>query len=188
VASMVVPLGTCTLVGISYTISLTMHGGWRLIEISLYGLMALGTGVLSGLLGIGGGLIFSPFFLLMDHLPSVAVASSSTCVLITSSSTALQYLLTDRIVMSLTLLYGAVNLVASYLGTKLVHWLQDMKARKSIISGIVAVGVLISTVLSLVKLWPKLVLRFSPMLAKTMQVVEMNRGEIVEILVRPLPS
>jgi uncharacterized membrane protein YfcA len=200
VVSMVVPLGTCTLVGIFYTISLIMHGGWHLNGILLYGVMALGTGVLSGLLGIGGGLIFSPFFLLMGHLPSVAVASSSTCILITSSSTALQYLLTDRIVMSLTFLYGAINLFASYLGTKLVHWLQDsMKARKSIITGIVAVGVLISTVLALVKLWPKLVFRFAPILATTMQTVSMiggeiaetvymNSGEIAEILVRPLPS
>jgi len=187
VASMVVPLVTCTLVGISYTVSLITHGGWRLTGISTYGLMALGTGVLSGLLGIGGGLIFSPFFLLMGHLPSVAVASSSTCVLITSSSTALQYFLTDRIVMSLTLLYGAINLVASYLGTKLVHWLQDKKARKSIISGIVSVGVVISAVLALVKLWPKLAVRFGAMSATTMQMVSMNRGEIVEILERPLP-
>jgi len=187
VTAMVVPLVTCTLVGIWYTFSL-LACGWPLPRVLVYGFMALGTGVLSGLLGIGGGLIFSPFFLLMGHRPSVAVSSSSTCVLITSSSTALQYLLTDRIIMSLTFLYGAVNLVASYLGTKLVHWLQDrMKARKSIISGIVAFGVFISTILALVKLWPKLMFRFAPMLAASVQMVSMNGEGITEILKTPLP-
>lgn len=163
VLAMAVPLLTCAFVGISYSIELMTQGGWQPKGIAVYGGMALCTGILSGLLGIGGGLIFSPFFLLMGQLPSVAVASSSTCVLITSSSTALQYLFTDRVIMSLTLLYGAINLMASYVGTKLTHWLQDkMKARKSIISGIVAFGVLISTLLALVKLYPKLEARFGP--------------------------
>merc|ERR1719433_1357285 len=197
---MVVPLVMCSFIALAYATLLVKQHSWNSSGIATYSAMALGTGILSGLLGIGGGLIFSPFFLLMGHLPSVAIASSSTCILITSSSTALQYLLTDRIIMSLTFLYGAINLVASYLGTKLVHWLQDaMGARKSIISGIVAVGVLISTVLALIKLWPKLLFRFAPILATTMQTVSMssgefsetlymNSGQIAEILVRPLPS
>jgi len=186
VIAMAVPLLTCALVGTSYSIALMKHGGWQLKGIVVYGGMALCTGILSGLLGIGGGLIFSPFFLLMGQLPSVAVASSSTCVLITSSSTALQYLFTDRVIMSLTILYGAINLMASYVGTKLVHWLQDkMKARKSIISGIVAFGVLISTVLALVKLWPKLDARFGPL--TIMQLSPTKRGDVVKTLA-PMPS
>jgi len=186
VIAMAVPLLTCALVGISYSIALTTHGGWQPKGIMVYGGMALCTGILSGLLGIGGGLIFSPFFLLMGQLPSVAVASSSTCVLITSSSTALQYLFTDRVIMSLTFLYGAINLIASYVGTKLVHWLQDkMRARKSIISGIVAFGVLISTLLALVKLWPKLNAQFGPL--AIMQLSPTKRGDVVKTLA-PMPS
>jgi len=181
ILAMAVPLVTCALVGISYSVQLMTQGGWKPRGIAVYGGMALCTGILSGLLGIGGGLIFSPFFLLMGQLPSVAVASSSTCVLITSSSTALQYLFTDRVIMSLTFLYGAINLMASYIGTKLVHWLQDkMKARKSIISGIVAFGVLVSTVLALVKLWPKLESRFGPIMI--MQVAPTKRGDIMKAL------
>eukprot|EP00929_Paragymnodinium_shiwhaense_P029961 TRINITY_DN17067_c0_g1_i1.p1 TRINITY_DN17067_c0_g1~~TRINITY_DN17067_c0_g1_i1.p1 ORF type:complete len:189 (-),score=12.79 TRINITY_DN17067_c0_g1_i1:59-625(-) len=119
-----------------------------------YAAMAAFTGCFAGLVGIGGGLIFSPFFLAMGVDPSVAVATSSTCVLFTSSSTTLQYLLTGRIIMSLTVLYGVVNWFASYCGTSLVLFLQERFAgRRSYISGIVAVAVLISTGLVAAKLF-----------------------------------
>merc|ERR1719387_1386327 len=114
--------------------------------------MAFITGALSGLVGIGGGLIFSPFFLVSGVEPAVAVATSSTCVIFTAASTTMQYLLTDRVIMSLTLLFGVVNLVASAAGTKLVHLLQEkFGSRKSFISGIVLVGVLVSFILGVYK-------------------------------------
>merc|ERR550514_1024090 len=111
-----------------------LTGRWNLQDVIKYNIMGLVTGCLAGLVGIGGGLIFSPFFLAMGVEPMVAVATSSTCVIFTSSSTTMQYLLTDRIIISLTLLYGVVNLIASYMGTKFVHFLQDTHGtRKSFI-------------------------------------------------------
>lgn len=127
--------------------------GWTWREVSMYEAMGVSTGCLAGLVGIGGGLIFSPFFLVLGVEPHVAVATSSTCVIFTSSSTTLQYLLTDRIITSLAAMYGVVNLVASYAGTSFVHFLQDnFQTRKSYITMIVASGVFLSAVLSIVKL------------------------------------
>eukprot|EP00927_Polykrikos_kofoidii_P071507 TRINITY_DN67770_c0_g1_i1.p1 TRINITY_DN67770_c0_g1~~TRINITY_DN67770_c0_g1_i1.p1 ORF type:complete len:494 (-),score=93.19 TRINITY_DN67770_c0_g1_i1:71-1552(-) len=141
----------------------TLHNGlkgvnqkvWMWPEVAKYQAMGLFTGAMAGLVGIGGGLIFSPFFIIMGVEPAVAVATSSTCVIFTSSSTTLQYLLTDRIIISLTLVYGLVNLLASYGGTAFVHFLTDkFAARRSYITGIVALGVAVSAVLSLTKLIP----------------------------------
>jgi len=113
------------------------------------------TGCLSGLVGIGGGLIFSPFFLLMDIEPSIAVATSSTAVLFTAASTSFQFFFTDRTVVSLMIIYSSVTLVSSYGGTYLVHFLQDKYlGRKSFITGIVACGVLISAVFTAMKFNP----------------------------------
>lgn len=127
--------------------------GWNMREVTLYQCMGVSTGCLAGLVGIGGGLIFSPFFLVLGVEPAVAVATSSTCVIFTSSSTTMQYLLTDRIITSLAVIYGLVNLLASWAGTSFVHFLQDnFNTRKSYITAIVAVGVILSTVLSFVKL------------------------------------
>eukprot|EP00439_Symbiodinium_sp_Y106_P024455 s6540_g2.t8 len=114
-------------------------------DVVKYALMAAFTGCFAGLVGIGGGLIFSPFFLLMGIDPSVAVATSSTCVIFTSASTTFQYLLTGRIIMSLALFYGVCNLAASYCGTSLVLFLQEkFPGRRSIVSGIVTFAVLLS--------------------------------------------
>mmetsp|Transcript_25647 Transcript_25647/g.74144 ORF Transcript_25647/g.74144 Transcript_25647/m.74144 type:complete len:531 (-) Transcript_25647:120-1712(-) len=157
VFSFVFPLLFCLAVSLWNTFRVVKWEGWTVIEATSYSIMAIVTGCLAGLVGIGGGLIFSPFFLVMGVEPSVAVASSSTCVIFTSSSTSLQYLLTDRIIISLTVVYGVVNLLASYAGTSLVHMLHDrFSARKSYISLIVGMGVLISTVLAVVKLGTKL--------------------------------
>merc|ERR1719329_1184135 len=128
-------------------------GGWRVKDVALYQVMGIFTGAMAGLVGIGGGLIFSPFFIIMGIEPAVAVATSSTCVIFTSSSTTLQYLFTDRVITSLAAIYGVVNLLASWAGTSFVHYLQDnYNTRKSYITMIVAAGVFLSTVLSIVKL------------------------------------
>merc|ERR1719181_237395 len=119
--------------------------GWNLTEVFGYSTMALLTGCFAGLVGIGGGLVFSPFMLWMGLDSSISVATSSTCVIFTSSSTSMQYLFTDRIIMSLTFLYGTICLCASYVGTSLVPYLQEhFSTRKSLVSGIVAVGVCLS--------------------------------------------
>jgi len=157
------PLVYCATVLLYYVSRLTVGEGWTVMESAQYSVMAIATGCLAGLVGIGGGLIFSPFFLIMGVDPSVAVASSSTCVIFTSSSTTMQYLLTDRIILSLTVVYGVINLIASYVGTSLVHMLQDkFAARKSYISLIVLLGVVISAVLSVIKLVSKLKEHFGP--------------------------
>merc|ERR1719189_2270831 len=99
--------------------------GWDRKQVFSYQAMAVFTGCFAGLVGVGGGLIFSPFFLVMGMDPAVSVATSSTCVLFTSSSTTAQYLLEDRVIMSLALVYGLATTVASYCGTSLVHMVQD---------------------------------------------------------------
>merc|ERR1719329_981501 len=120
---LVVPICICLAVMIYYSQVCINKEGWSLREVALYEGMGVTTGILAGLVGIGGGLIFSPFFLVVGVEPHIAVATSSSCVIFTSSSTTMQYLLTDRIITSMALVFGIVNLVASYTGTSLVHFL-----------------------------------------------------------------
>jgi len=146
------PLWSCLLIALYYGHQVYRCGAWTMKSICAFQACAVATGLLAGLVGVGGGLIFAPFFLVMGMDPAVAVGTSSTCVLFTSSSTTMQYLFTDRIIMSLALVYGLVTLSASYVGTSLVHTLQDrFKGRRSYITMVVAVGVALSAVLSLGK-------------------------------------
>merc|ERR1719160_1137991 len=152
----IVPIWICFSIAMYYGYKIQQEdgkSGWDLRRIMVYQSVALLTGCLAGLVGIGGGLVLAPFFLLSGVEPSVAVATSATCVIFTSSSTTMQYLLMDRIRVLLSVFYGTANLFASLLGTGLVHYLQDTFAsRKSYITMIVALGVAASMVLSIMKL------------------------------------
>lgn len=146
------PIIICSAMAAYYGFHAMTQGGWNLRKVMQYQSVSVTTGVLAGLIGVGGGLILSPFFLVMGMDPAVAVGTSSTCVLFTSSSTTMQYVFTDRIIMPLAVVYGIVTFVASYSGTSLVHLLQDkFDGRKSYITLIVAVGVGLSAILSIVK-------------------------------------
>lgn len=148
-----VPLLSCLLASGWTGNYVRSRAGWAVSDVFKYQAMGLATGLFAGLVGIGGGLIFSPFFLLAGMDPASAVATSSTCVLFTSSSTTLQYMFTDRVIMTLALVYGITTTAASYLGTRLVHTMQDaFHGKKSYISLIVALAVAISAVMSLGKL------------------------------------
>lgn len=148
----ILPIWTCIIIAMNYSHTIVAQDGYELSRVMTYQAMALITGLLAGLLGIGGGLIFSPFLLILGMEPAVAVATSATCVIFTSSSTTLQYLLIDRIHISLAIVYGFVNVAASYVGTLVVHHLQDkFSARKSWITFIVAAAVAASAVLSVMK-------------------------------------
>lgn len=165
-AIMVLPIGFCTAMGVYYMNRIVqngeVYGSMHKLEsvgeshpwliMLFYVVMSITTGCLAGLVGIGGGLIFSPVFIQMGVDPHIAVATSATCVIFTSSSTTLQYLLTDRIIVSLIFSFGIPHLAASYSGTKIVHWIQDnYGAKKSWITWIVATGVFISAILTIDK-------------------------------------
>lgn len=148
-----IPACICIAIAGTYSRTLMKEEGWSPKQVCSYSIMALFTGCFAGLVGIGGGLVFSPFMLWMGLHSSVAVATSSTCVIFTSSSTTMQYLLTDRIILSLALIYGLVSSIASYIGTSAVHLLHDKySTRESYISGVVCLGVFSSVILSLYQL------------------------------------
>eukprot|EP00427_Karlodinium_veneficum_P033204 CAMPEP_0169189600 /NCGR_PEP_ID=MMETSP1016-20121227/4090_1 /TAXON_ID=342587 /ORGANISM="Karlodinium micrum, Strain CCMP2283" /LENGTH=275 /DNA_ID=CAMNT_0009265729 /DNA_START=152 /DNA_END=975 /DNA_ORIENTATION=- len=147
-----IPIWACVALALYQGYLVNRDARWGTQRVVLYQVVAVLTGLLAGLVGVGGGLVFSPFFLLTGMDPATAVGTSATCVLFTSSSTTLQYIFTDRIIMSLAVVYGAVCLVASLVGTWFVHYIQDRFARKSFITTIVAVGVGLGALLSLMKL------------------------------------
>lgn len=130
----------------------SIRQGWSRNVVTCYLTVGLVAGCLAGFVGIGGGLIFSPFFLLMGINPSVAVATSSTCVVFTSSSTSIQYFLMDRIQVDLALMYGSVNALASLCGTAFVQHIGERWAmKKSYITFIVAFSLAVSIAISSMK-------------------------------------
>mmetsp|Transcript_123905 Transcript_123905/g.358336 ORF Transcript_123905/g.358336 Transcript_123905/m.358336 type:complete len:501 (+) Transcript_123905:61-1563(+) len=151
-----IPLFSCAALGArsAYdTIVAAPDRAAGVLRVVIFQSMALVAGILAGLVGIGGGLIFSPFFVVVGMDPAIAVGSSSACVLFTSSSTTMQYAFTDRIILSLAVLYGIAVLSASFVGTMLVHKLKEnFPLRKSYITLIVAMSLAASAILVVIKL------------------------------------
>jgi len=118
-----------------------------------YSMMAFVTGILAGLVGIGGGLVFSPFMIFAGMNPHVAVATSTFCVIFTSTSTTMQYLMMGRIFVPLAICYGLCNQLSSYWGTIIIHHIQDKYPnKKSYVTGIVFAALVGSAALTALKL------------------------------------
>merc|ERR1712186_52793 len=90
-------------------------------------------GVVGSLTGVGGGIALSPFFIMLGHEPRVTVATSTTCVIFISASSALQYIITNRVKMVLAFVYSIPNILASFIGAFCIHVLADKWARPSYI-------------------------------------------------------
>jgi len=148
----IAPVKFCLSASAYYSWHLYSNAAWKTSDLLAYTVMAFSTGVLAGLIGIGGGLIFSPFFLMtMD--PLVAVGTSSTCLLFIAASATLQYAFTDRIIMSLAVAYGVVTFAASIVGTVTIRQVRNkMPQGKSFITLIVAIVVILTNCLTLAKL------------------------------------
>jgi uncharacterized membrane protein YfcA len=109
----------------------------------VYPVVGLGAGVASGLLGMGGGLIYTPFLLHMGIPSAVAIGVASTCVLFASASSALQYLFIGRIVsISVALFLAFFNVLASLSAAVLIEQIQKrLKPAALLVFVTITVGV-----------------------------------------------
>jgi uncharacterized membrane protein YfcA len=98
------------------------------IDISLWLLVAIGgmVGLLSGLLGVGGGFLLTPVLMMIGVPPTVAAASDANAVVATSSSGfAVHFRLRNvDLRMGTILLLG--GLAGSSIGVRFVHGLREL--------------------------------------------------------------
>ena len=125
---------------------------YRIDKVALsYPLVGLLGGVASGLFGLGGGLIYSPFLLNDGVDPAVAIAVSSTCVFFASASSTFQYLFMGRIGILFGLFFSAFTIVASLIAGIAVWLLTKKLNRPAYLFCIVAVVVGVCFTFTLVK-------------------------------------
>lgn len=88
-------------------------------------------GIISGLLGVGGGIVMNPVMLNLGFLPEVAGALSSFCVLFTSSSTTTQFIIQGAITIQDSVVFLVVSAVGSLIGGYLISKLVEIHRRPS---------------------------------------------------------
>ncbi|MCQ2815908.1 MAG: TSUP family transporter [archaeon] len=99
------------------------------ITVNLIGFIS---GLIAGIFGIGGGIIFGPLILAMEIYPKSAIVTTNFLVLITSFASVLQYMITSKINFD----YTAISLIfsgfGSYIGTKLIQYFVTKTKKESL--------------------------------------------------------
>jgi len=104
-----------------------------------YPLIATAAGTLGGLLGIGGGMIVSPLLMELGVEPRVAAATSAMCVMITASSSTVQYGLLGYYNWQYLVYFMIMGIIGTAIGVTVVGHVITKYNRKSLIIFSVAV-------------------------------------------------
>uniref|UniRef100_A0A0A9HJK3 Uncharacterized protein n=1 Tax=Arundo donax TaxID=35708 RepID=A0A0A9HJK3_ARUDO len=110
-------------------------------------LAAFVTGALSGLFGIGGGLLLNPVLLQIGIPPQTAAATSSFMVLFCASMSMVQFILLGMKGIGDASVYAGICFVASVVGAVVIERAIRKSGRVSLIVFLVAAIMALSTVI-----------------------------------------
>eukprot|EP00486_Rosalina_sp_Unknown_P005009 CAMPEP_0201574654 /NCGR_PEP_ID=MMETSP0190_2-20130828/19296_1 /ASSEMBLY_ACC=CAM_ASM_000263 /TAXON_ID=37353 /ORGANISM="Rosalina sp." /LENGTH=320 /DNA_ID=CAMNT_0048003221 /DNA_START=761 /DNA_END=1723 /DNA_ORIENTATION=- len=120
---------------------------WNIKRSIIYPSIGALSGLLGGLLGIGGGMIVSPLLLELGVLPRVASATSAVAVLMTSSSSTFQKVLLNMIRYDYMAFFAAIGIVGTFIGQTVVNVAIKKFGRNSIVIAAVASVIAVAIVL-----------------------------------------
>jgi uncharacterized membrane protein YfcA len=131
------------------------HGiSWTFKTTTMYPCVAFIAGLLGGMLGLGGGMILSPFLVELGLHPEVIQATTALFVFLSSSLATFQFALKNQVLPDYALYYSAIAVVATLVGQTLVlTWIRK-SGRNSIIvmciAGVLIVSLVLMTYLGIV--------------------------------------
>ncbi|MDB2414556.1 sulfite exporter TauE/SafE family protein [Rickettsiales bacterium] len=98
------------------------------MPVNIFLILSLGgiTGVLSGMFGVGGGFLMTPFLIFMGISPAVAVASSSNQIIAASFSGFLAHLRRSNVDIKIGIVIIIGGFIGSSIGVSIFAWLQDL--------------------------------------------------------------
>lgn len=98
------------------------------MPVNIFLILLLGgvTGVLSGMFGVGGGFLMTPFLIFLGVPPTVAVSSSANQIMASAFSGFLAHLRRANVDIKIGLVIIAGGLIGSSLGVGLFKWLRQI--------------------------------------------------------------
>ncbi|WPT16204.1 Sulfite exporter TauE/SafE family protein 4 [Picochlorum sp. SENEW3] len=117
---------------------------WKPSKLALIWLLMLVLGVISGTVGLGGGVMISPLLLELHVHPQTAAATSTFITLFASTTATVAFGLDDRLNLQYMALYAPLCLVGGFLGVFILTGLIKKYKMTAIVSLMVGVLVLVS--------------------------------------------
>lgn len=93
---------------------------WNWMKFRKYSFLTFLAGVVSGLIGIGGGMILGPLMLQLGVLPQVSSATNASLILLTASAAAMLYLTSGQIPATYAISFFVVAFVGAFSGKLLI--------------------------------------------------------------------
>lgn len=97
------------------------------------GITGLVSGFIAGTIGIGGGVVLGPILLSLGIYPVVSTVTTNFLVLLTSSSTSLQFMLNNMMNYEYACISIVFSVLGSYIGTKIIHHYFKQTGRESLL-------------------------------------------------------
>jgi len=132
---------------LSLTDNLSLDHSQGQVHIRRFMIDSFNTGILSGTLGLGGGIILMSVLISRNILPAVASGICGVLVLITSFSTTSQFLIMGAFDIESTLIVVACSGIGSYFGSQLINYAIQKYEKPSLIMWVVFAILLLSAVL-----------------------------------------
>ncbi|GJM92907.1 hypothetical protein PR202_ga09413 [Eleusine coracana subsp. coracana] len=134
-----------------------VDAGMETLPSLTFPLAAFVTGALSGLFGIGGGLLLNPVLLQIGIPPQTAAATSTFMVLFCASMSMVQFILLGMKGIREAAIYGGICFVASIVGSVVIHRAIRKSGRVSLIvflvTGIMALSTVIVICVGALDIW-----------------------------------
>lgn len=124
---------------------------WSINKIVKFSLFGTFTGIISTFLGIGGGILVSPFLLFNNVLQEVIVSTNSISTFFSSSISTSQYLFTGQILPYYGIITSIVSMIGSFIGINLNYLFNKKYKRKSLLTLVLFVITFISEILLIIK-------------------------------------
>jgi len=120
---------------------------WTPSNTLITSLLSLGAGILSSLLGIGGGMVLSPVMLDLKVLPSVTAATASYMILFTSIASSVQFAILGRVLWDYGGVFTVMGFLSAFVGQTVLNLLVKKYNKKSCIILFIVIIIGLSTLL-----------------------------------------
>ena len=120
---------------------------WSFSHLITYPLLFFVVGLVSGMIGISGGIFISPLLLALGLFPEVAVATSATSVFINALSSSLNFYVLDQLLLDYAAWYFGIGIAGALFGALFMRWLFIQFKLVHIVGFVVAGLICIGTVL-----------------------------------------